>query len=368
MSLLLPFKILASRVSGAPFARGSVGLDWEHKDVLAPGDRLLSSRLLDDGLQPQYGRCPTGHELKTWGPFHSAHEEVVVSLGDAVFAHNLPLDRRRRFRYEGQVDLSGMRGAFLGINLPCVDEAAYLSNTAIGNHAHWLTRAIPLLAGYAAISRLDRLPRLWTGDAPPPPAMRRALEALGIEQSRIFHGRCHVRQALVSMHSYPHAYRAPGREMYLSKAAFSWTRQALAGLRRSRSGTPRRLYISRGPARWRRLRNEDCVIAALAAQGFTAVAMDGMSLDEQAALFCGAEIIVAPHGAALANLVFAREGLTLVEIMPSGYDHMLWYYPLACYLQADYRYMVADAFPLSGDAKSGRADMSVDIPTLLSLC
>ncbi len=82
---------------------------------------------------------------------------------------------------------------------------------------------------------------------------------------------------------------------------------------------PRRIYIDRRaadrrPGAHRCLRNEDAVVAALAQFGFVAIRLEGMPLAAQIALFAGAEAIVAPHGAGLANLVFARPGTVVVEL------------------------------------------------------
>lgn len=42
-------------------------------------------------------------------------------------------------------------------------------------------------------------------------------------------------------------------------------------------------------------------------------------MSEQAEIFAGAEIIVAPHGAALTNLVFCSEGTTVIEFFSPDY-------------------------------------------------
>ena len=65
----------------------------------------------------------------------------------------------------------------------------------------------------------------------------------------------------------------------------------------------RRLYVRRGAAK-RAVLNEDDVLAMLEPRGFEAVVMDDRSVSEQAGIFASASVIVAPHGAALANLVF----------------------------------------------------------------
>lgn len=74
------------------------------------------------------------------------------------------------------------------------------------------------------------------------------------------------------------------------------------------------LYISRAGATIRRLRNEDALLAALEPFGFEVIDPGSFSLTEQAALFSNARLVVAPHGAALTNLLFGTAGLRLVEI------------------------------------------------------
>ena len=60
--------------------------------------------------------------------------------------------------------------------------------------------------------------------------------------------------------------------------------------------------------------NEDEVIALLESRGFETLTMEG-PVRAQAATFASAEAIVAAHGAALANLVFAPPGTAVVELM-----------------------------------------------------
>jgi len=62
-------------------------------------------------------------------------------------------------------------------------------------------------------------------------------------------------------------------------------------------------------------------------RGFVTVSMDDRPIDEQAALFAGADVIVAEHGAALANLAFARPGTRVVELC--GANTVSWMYGIA---------------------------------------
>ena len=85
------------------------------------------------------------------------------------------------------------------------------------------------------------------------------------------------------------------------------------------SGPPRRLYITRGPsANNRTVRNEAEVIALLTERGFEPIDPGQMSVRDQIAAFATATAVVAPHGAALANLHFCSPGSSVVELFPQG--------------------------------------------------
>ncbi len=80
----------------------------------------------------------------------------------------------------------------------------------------------------------------------------------------------------------------------------------------------RALFLGRGDAATRRCLNEAELIAALKRCGVEPVTLSGMTIQAQAMLLRSAPLIVAVHGAALANLVFARPGTPAIEIAPPG--------------------------------------------------
>jgi hypothetical protein len=90
------------------------------------------------------------------------------------------------------------------------------------------------------------------------------------------------------------------------------TADALAGV-----AGPRLLYVSRADATRRRIVGEEPLVAALGALGFVVVTLEGRDYDAQRRLFHEADVIVAPHGAALTNLVWARAGTSVVELVPA---------------------------------------------------
>jgi|GEM_PF-1988303 len=80
----------------------------------------------------------------------------------------------------------------------------------------------------------------------------------------------------------------------------------------------RRLVLNRKSSR--RLHFDDGARRLLQRHGFEVVHTEGMSVLDQAALFAGAEAVLAAHGAGLANLVFCGEGTHALEVFPAGHS------------------------------------------------
>jgi capsular polysaccharide biosynthesis protein len=137
----------------------------------------------------------------------------------------------------------------------------------------------------------------------------------------------------------------------------------LAGL----DGPPRRrkLYISRGDATGRRVLNEADLIARLAPLGYAAVSLTGMPAARQIATFASASHIVAPHGAGLANIVFADPSTTLVEIFPASYGTAA-YYVLAAGLGMTYASYISHR--ISAGSRTQLDDISVDLDDFVARC
>jgi Glycosyltransferase 61 len=128
----------------------------------------------------------------------------------------------------------------------------------------------------------------------------------------------------------------------------------------------RGIYVTRGrSANNRQVLNEDELVTLLAGRGFEIIDPGAMSVAEQIRSFAEASVIVAPHGAALVNLVFAGAGATVIELFPAG--HLIPdYWKLANGVDGlDYRYL------LGAGATSARSrpqllvsDITVDLPAL----
>ena len=102
------------------------------------------------------------------------------------------------------------------------------------------------------------------------------------------------------------------------------------------SAGAKRIYVSRLGSLKRVLVNEADLEASLAARGFTIVKPETLSVREQVALFHQADVIVAPAGAALANVLFCRPGAKVIELQPSNFTG-IWVRNIALLVGVDWR-------------------------------
>jgi capsular polysaccharide biosynthesis protein len=149
-----------------------------------------------------------------------------------------------------------------------------------------------------------------------------------------------------------------------SKAIAPWKVRVLRELRDTFSNgvhdSPRRLYISRRSAAVRRVLNEEKLRPLLREAGFKMLELEALPWREQVRLFSHADVILAPHGAALANAAFCRPGTLIAEI--AARDSLKCYLRLASSASLPYR--LIEGTPETKTDKAFRAreneDLTVD--------
>jgi hypothetical protein len=131
----------------------------------------------------------------------------------------------------------------------------------------------------------------------------------------------------------------------------------------------RHLYLSRGAARNNRaVENEADVLALLEPLGFTCVDPGSLSVAHQIRTFAEADVIVAAHGAALANLVFCSPGSAVVELFPAM-SFVADYWKMASGVTGlEYRYLSGSGKPAGTTrAEFVVADITVDVGRLATV-
>jgi len=94
--------------------------------------------------------------------------------------------------------------------------------------------------------------------------------------------------------------------------------------------SPKKMYISRKDSPHRRIENEDELIEFVKQHDYIEVTLTGMALAEQIKLFHNATHIIAPHGAGLTNLIFCKDGINLIELIPDNYVNHCFFVIAKC--------------------------------------
>ncbi|QYY36946.1 glycosyltransferase family 61 protein [Ruficoccus sp. ZRK36] len=125
------------------------------------------------------------------------------------------------------------------------------------------------------------------------------------------------------------------------------------------------VYITRNDGSVRTIQNENALLPRLKEWGFVTLSMSGMSLDEQAWLFNHAQVILAPHGAALASLAYCEPGTRVIELFADSYLKP-YYAEIALRRELKYRFMLCPHCPDSKNPRQGDS-MVVDLDELEAL-
>ncbi|MEB3356313.1 MAG: tetratricopeptide repeat protein [Synechococcales bacterium] len=231
---------------------------------------------------------------------------------------------------------------------------AVLSSLAGHVYYHWMFDVLPrfdiLRQGDPACQTID----WFVVNSCDRPFQRETLEALGIPLDKVImsdrHPHIQARELVVPSF--------PGEMDWVPPSTLAFLRQAFPGqgaadkltqstfqpaFVQSLSPLPKRIYVSRSKAAYRRVLNEDQLLKALTPLGFVSVSPESLSVREQAQLFHQAEAIVTPHGSALSNLAFCRPGTVVVELFAPNYVRTD-YWILSHHLQLNHYYVLGQTF------------------------
>ncbi|MCW2751985.1 MAG: hypothetical protein JWR83_3095, partial [Aeromicrobium sp.] len=132
----------------------------------------------------------------------------------------------------------------------------------------------------------------------------------------------------------------PNPKEVAPRATVEWLRSRLTA--QDVTDKPKRIYVTRGSApNTRRMVHEDALMPLLEERGFVRIEPGGMSVRDQIDHYAAAEVVVAPHGAALTNLVFASPGVRVLEIFPAAYVNTCFWAITASIPDAHYAYLIA---------------------------
>jgi capsular polysaccharide biosynthesis protein len=128
-----------------------------------------------------------------------------------------------------------------------------------------------------------------------------------------------------------------------------------------------RIFISREKANGRRIVNEGDLMNLLGPLGFETIYLENLTVIEQVQLFKNAEVIITPHGAGTANIIYSNPGTVLIEIHDIGAPLNVDFYPYISYKELKYGYLFAQTVVNPATNHFNFQDILVDIEKLKKL-
>ena len=192
----------------------------------------------------------------------------------------------------------------------CKGRVVSLSSLHHDNYFHWI---LEILGRYRlAEENFDKPAYFYTQHKRK--FQRDSLQTLGVDPERIIstddHPIIEAENLIVPLyHQYP--------ARHYDRDHLEWLRTHFAPPAAAPEEPPLRIFVSRAHAPRRKLRNEPELLGLLAKHGFTIVNLEDAGFAEQISMFARAEAVIAPHGAALANLAFAPAGCKVIELFPN---------------------------------------------------
>ena len=190
-------------------------------------------------------------------------------------------------------------------------------------HYHWLLEQLPRLG--LAVESLEPGVRaglrIWHNGGEDPGRLAVLQDLLGIEPGQLIDARRHPHIRAEQLLVPPFV----GRFGWPSGQAQAWLRDRLlpdpGAQEKACLGPRRRLWLSRRPSPRRPVWGEAALLEQLELEGLGLEAVDlaGMELRQQAVTLASADLVVAPHGGALASLVFAGAGTRVLELHQPRY-------------------------------------------------
>ena len=202
------------------------------------------------------------------------------------------------------------------------------------NYFHWMIECLPRLAA------LEAYIQLFDGiiiPSNPKPFHLESLKALGIGADRLIEA--HPKLHLKIEHLFATNYSARDNP---APWLHPWYKEKFIHPLNLKVKPGRRIYISRADASVRNVSNFATVHAMVSSLGFEVLTLSNLSFIEQATLFYESDVIVAEHGASLANLLFCRRGTKVIEIF-SVHWIAPCFYAIAKSAGLEYHFYVAES-------------------------
>lgn len=304
--------------------------------------------------------CLEEDSLINYQPFKSISECVLLDIKDYEFSfrNNHLLDSNLNVVYEPGIDFFklSISKRLLPRCKRIKGTVAYLSNTATNHYGHWLQHTLPLIRFYWEIIGKQNIDRYYIGDCPISSFQIETLNSLDISKQQIINYPCQAERLLTAIKYRSHQN---GSSKYTDISTFRFIRELFSP---NQNSNYKKIYVQRGVVKHRKVINENEILNYLNKLGFVPLVMDGKSVQEQVDIFSNANVIIAPHGSALHNVIYAQPNTKVIELFPFNY-HCTANFTFASYANTNYYYVNGDK--ISPDyVPPIDADIKIDISKL----
>ena len=234
-------------------------------------------------------------------------------------------------------------------------DALWITDDWSEGYFHWLTDALTRL--FVVRSRLNEFVLLLPGNYRALGFVDASLKAFGVKAVE-FIGRDEVvksRRLFLPTHTAPSGH-------YNEEIIRGVGRLLLQSYGDTDSRVGRRVYLSRGRARKRRIDNEKAVVDVLSEFDFQTIYAEDLSFEQQVKICSRARHLVSNHGAGLTNMLFMPQGASVLELRHHTDRINNCYFTLASALELNYFYQSCQSGNSTDDPHV--ADLVVD-PTVL---
>jgi len=251
------------------------------------------------------------------------------------------------------------------------EAAAFLDATA-PNYAHWLTEVLPRIVAFCSLEQYAKVPIIVNDGL-----HRNIMESLelvaGFDRNIIILplGRSiHVGAAYITSATGYVPFERRNTKLdghshgVFSPTAFSEMRRILVNAVKAMPSPdwPKKIYLRRNSG-VRKVLNSSEIERALVALGYAVIEPEKLSFTQQVQLFSHAESVVAPSGAAAANIIFCPPGTRITILIGRFPNTSYWYWQNIAAASGNLvRYALCETAP--GSPQGIHADFLVNLEDL----
>jgi len=207
------------------------------------------------------------------------------------------------------------------------------------NYSFWVTEYLQRLVRVEKDIGFDNLILLYPEEWDSIPYIQESLNAFQIEKYKIPSGHHLFIENLIFPETRTHTSAFIPEFIKLTKE-----RLLIEGIKRIRNiNKPKYIYISRGHDIRRKIINENELQTFLKEKGFCIIYFENLNFWEQIIYMNNAEIIIANHGAGLANILFMNSHKIVLEFLEKDFAHYANPFPhwkLAAAVNVKYAYQL----------------------------